>query len=604
MSDDWQKQPEYKSDVQQVDKTVDTQVKPITTAQDMLANMPFFGGFRVNLVGSTNFEDHRLNDMIDLVEHANPEHLELTSKALFDAGKDIRKAATELEQHLKVDWVGQGADSFHGWTQQLLQYTHHLAGYADQAGTHLSVAATGLASARIAMPPRDTRPAAEQKKPTELPKAKQVDDNPDYVAAVKVEKNRQEAINQMNRLASYYKVAATDLGKQKEPEPLKPITDVGVPEPKGGGYDKYRRSDSGSSPAPKASLSADVPRDHHATVALSRADVTGHAAPSQEPRHPVTHHGHDVGTEINTIGTLPPAPAPHDAPTPTVPTTGAGGGHTPPSQTGPVAPPVAPAVGRSAGYSPASRLPLSTQGRTSPSGAPGGRLPQGRPGRLPQEPEGQIGRANAGGRVPQGPMGQAGQAARAAGRATPTGEPGMRGSTQAGRSPLGRGVTGGTPRPVDTPTGRTGATGPSGPARNGVVGGKPVTGRPSGAGPDSRMPRGTVVGAEGSASPKPVKGSAGRRGVVGSPGAKAEPGNAQEVLRSAANPEGVIGAPRAAASSPKGSTGHGGDPGLGRGAVGDRRGPEGGSDRAGEATEREHRRKARKQRRDASQKSD
>lgn len=601
MSDDWQKQPEYKADVQQVDKTVDTQVKPITAAQDMLANMPFLGGFRVNLVGSTDFEDHRLNDMIDLVEHANPEHLEMTSKALFDAGKDIRKAATELEQHLKVDWEGQGADSFHGWTQQLLQYTHHLAGYADQAGTHLSVAATGLASARISMPPRDTRPAAEQKKPTELPKAKQVDDNPDYVAAVKVEKNRQEAINQMNRLASYYKVAATDLGKQKEPEPLKPITDVGVPAPKGDGYDKYRRYDPASPSSPGTALSADVPTGHHTTVVPHSADATGHGAAHEAPRDPVTGHGHDVGTEINTVGTLPPTPAPHDTPTPTLPTTGAGGGHTPPLPAGPVAPPAAPTVGRSTGYSPASRLPLSAQGRTGPSGTSSGRLPQGRPGRLPQEPEAQTGRGTAGGRVPQGPLGQA---APAAGRTTATGQPGMRAATQTERSPLGRAVTGGIPRPVNTPTGRTGATGPSSPARNGVMGGTPVTGRSSGAGPNSRMARGTVVGAEEPVPPTSVKGSAGRLGVVGSPAARPEPGNAQEVLRSAANPEGVIGASRTTGSPPKGSAGHGGDTDLGRGVVGDRQGPEGGSGHADESTQKERRRRARKQRRDASQKSD
>lgn len=602
MSDDWQKQPEYKADVQQVDKTVDTQVKPITAAQDMLANMPFLGGFRVNLVGSTNFEDHRLNDMIDLVEHANPEHLEMTSKALFDAGKDIRKAATELEQHLKVDWEGQGADSFHGWTQQLLQYTHHLAGYADQAGTHLSVAATGLASARISMPPRDTRPAAEQKKPTELPKAKQVDDNPDYVAAVKVEKNRQEAINQMNRLASYYKVAATDLGKQKEPEPLKPITDVGVPKPPLRYDDGLHKYGSGaSSAASTAAVRSGSGATHPSAAEPIRTDSGGHVGPVKDVHEPVTGHGHDVGTEVNTVGTLPPTPAPHATPTPTLPATGGGGGPTPPLPTGPVTTPVAPTVGRSTGYGPAARLPRSAQGRTGPSGTPSGRLPQGT-GRIPQEPEGQTGRATTGGRVPQGPLGQV---ARPAGRATPTGQSDMRGATQAGRSPLGRGVTGGTPRSVDTPAGPTGTTGPSGPVRNGVVGGKPVTGRSGGAGSSPRMPRGTVVGAEESVSRTPVKGPVVQRGVVGSPAAKAESGNAPEVLRSAANPEGAIGAPRKAAASPTpGSVGHGGDSGLGRGVVGDRRDPERGAGRAGEPAEKEHHRKNRKQRRDTPPKSD
>ncbi|MEU2058120.1 WXG100 family type VII secretion target [Streptomyces bungoensis] len=600
MSDDWQKQPQYKSDVQQVDKTVDTQVKPITAAQDMLANMPFFGGFRINLVGSTNFEDHRLNDMIDLVEHANPEHLELTSKALFDAGKDIRKAATELEQHLKVDWEGQGADSFHGWTQQLLQYTHHLAGYADQAGTHLSVAATGLASARISMPPRDTRPAAEQKKPTELPKAKQVDDNPDYVAAVKVEKNRQEAINQMNRLASYYKVAATDLGKQKEPEPLKPITDVGVPKPQGARDDGLAGYGPGAPSAPTAAVGGGSGAGHHSTAEPIGTSTGGHVGPVKEVHQPVTGHGHDVGTEINTVGTLPPTPAPHDTPAPTLPTTGGGSGNMPPLPPGPVTPPVGPTVGRSTGYGPAARLPLSPQGRTGPSGTSSGRLPQGA-GRVPQEPEGQTGRTTAGGRVQQGPLGQA---ARAVGRATPTGQPGMTGATQSGRSPLGRGVTGGTPRPLNTSNGRTEAIDPNSPVRNGVVGGKPVAGRSTSGGPNPRMPRGTVVGAETPVSSSPVKGAVGRRGVVGAPAAEAERGDAHEVLRSAANPEGVIGAPRAAASPSKNSAGRGGDSGNGRGVVGDRRGLESGSGLAGESTEKEHRRRAQKQRRDVSNKSD
>ncbi|MFI9807933.1 hypothetical protein ACIHEJ_26810 [Streptomyces sp. NPDC052301] len=600
MSDDWKKQQKYKSDVQQVDTSVNTEVKPVTTAQDMLANMPFFGGVRVNLVGSTNFEDHGLNDMIDLVEHSNPEHLELTSKALFDAGAGIRKAAGGLEEHLKVDWEGEGAGAFQEWTRDLLKYTQHLAHYADRAGTHLSVAATGLASARVSMPPRDTRPADEQKKPTELPKAKQVDSNPDYAAAVKAEKNRQEAINQMNRLASYYKIAASDLTKEPEPQPLKPITNVGVPKPQGMRDDGLSRYGSGASSAPTPAVRGGSGAGHHSAAEPTGTVTGGHVAPVKEVHEPVTSHGHDVGTEINTVGTLPPAPAPHDTPTPTLPTAG-GGGQTPPLPTGPVAPPIAPTVGRSTGYGPAPRLPLSAQGRTGPSGTSGGRLPQGA-GRVPQEPEGQTGRATAGGRVPQGPLGQA---ARAAGRATPTGQSGMRGATQSGRSPLGRGVTGGTPRPVNTTTGRTGAAGPSGPVRNGVVGGKPVSGRPSGAGSNPRMPRGTVVGAEEPGSSTPVKGTVGQRGVVGAPAAKLERGDAQEVLRSASNPQGVIGAPRnAAASSAKGSAGHGDDSGITRGVVGDRRGAEGGSARVGESAEKEHHRKTQKQRRDTPQKSD
>ncbi|MBL1108056.1 hypothetical protein JK361_26285 [Streptomyces sp. 5-8] len=624
MSDDWKQKPEYKSAAQQVDKEVGEQVAPITTAQGMLAHMPFFGGgVRVNLVGSTNFEDHDLNDMIDLVEHANPEHLESTSKSLFDAGKAIRKAATDLEQHLKVDWKGEGADSFHDWTRLLIQYTNGLAGYADEAGTHISVAATGLASARTAMPPRDTRPADEQKRPTELPKAKQVDSNPDYAAAVKAEKNRQEAINQMNRLASYYKVAATDLSKQKEPEPLKPITDVGVP-PATFVDDRKQHYGSGASAAastPSTAVRGDVGGGHAHTATPNGTEANGHVPhvpPIREVHEPTGPSGHDVGTEINTTTTLPPqVPASPPTPqTPTLPTTGGGGWQTPPVPPGPMTPPVTP-TGRTPGYGPAGRPPVTAQGRTGPSGTGSGRVPQGpvgrtvAGGRAPQGPMSQAGRSVPGGRTPQGPIGQAGrsvpggrtpqgpmgQAARAMGR-TPTGQPGARGPVQSGRAPMGRSVTGGTPKTTSTPGGRTGATGPATPARNGVVGGKPVTGRTSGGTTNPRVPRGMVVGAEEPTSSTPSKGTIGQRGVVGAPTAKTNPGTGQGVLRSAGNPEGVIGAPR---NSAKGADSSGA--GLGRGAVGNSQAPSGETGRTGGTADRDQRRSA-QQRRDESQTSD
>ncbi|MFF8729836.1 hypothetical protein ACF073_25585 [Streptomyces sp. NPDC015171] len=603
MSDDWKQKPEYESAVQGVDKEVGQQVAPLTTAQDMLAHMPFFGGgFRVNLVGSTDFEDHGLNAMIDLVEQADPEHLELTSKSLFDAGKAIRKAAKELEQHFKVDWEGKGAESFHGWTRQLIDYTHGLAGYADQAGTHISVAATGLASARVSMPPRDPRPAGDQKRPTELPKAKQVDGNPDYEAALKAEKNRQEAINQMNRLASYYKVAATDLNKQKEPEPLKPITDVGVPTH--WADDKMQRYGSESS-TPASAARGDVREGHVGTVASNGTESRGHVLPVKDVHEPSPPSGRDVGTEINTTTTLPPQTpaAPPSSPSPTLPTTG-GSGQVPPLPTGPVAPPVVPTSGRTPGYGPGGRPPVTAQGRSGPSTTGSGRVPQGPAGqagrtvaggRVPQGPVGQQGgRSGPGGRVPQGPMGQA---ARAAGRTPAMGQQGGRGPVQSGRSPVGRPVTGGTPRTSNTP-GRAGVTGPSAAARNGVVGGKPVTGRASGGSAGPRVPRGTVVGAEEPTSSTPSKGPVGQRGVFGAPAAKAESGSDQAVLRSAGNPKGVIGSSR---DSAKGS--EPGGAGLGRGAVGSRQGLGGEAGRTGGTADKDQRRSS-QQRRDEPKKND
>ncbi|GGW81457.1 hypothetical protein GCM10010503_68530 [Streptomyces lucensis JCM 4490] len=601
MSDNnWQKQPQYKTGLEQ------------SNVESAVANT--VGGvkkwFRGTPFGSTQFDDTDLNAMIDLVEHANPEHLEMAGKALWDARDAVSTASSDLHKNIQkvlADWEGEGAKQFHTWTQALLIYTKELETYAHNAGTHISTAATGLASVRKSMPPRDTRPAAEQKLPSKLPKAKQVDSNPDYVLAKKVEKDRQDAINQMVRLGSYYSVAATGLQTNPEPKPIKAIPDVGVVKPVTRSEDRRPYESGTGTSNPRAAIREGVAGGHGTTPTPHRTVVTGgDMPPLKEVHEPSAPSGHDVGTEINTTTTLPPqAPAaPPTSPVPTLPTTAGGGGQTPPMPPGPMAPPVAPTAGRNPGYGPTGRLPVTAQGRTGPLGTGGGRVPQGptaQPGRavsggrVPQGPGGQTGRSVPGGRVPQGPTGQP---ARATGRTTPTGQPGARGPVQSGRTPLGRAVTGGTSKTTNTPGGRTGVTGPTAPTRNGVVGGKPVTGRTPGGTPGPRVPRGTVVGAEKPASSMPQKGALGQRGVVGTPTANAESGAGQAVLRSAGNPEGVIGSAR---SSAKGSDSSGA--GIGRGAVGNRQGANGGAGRKVGAAEKEQSRPT-QQRREVPKTSD
>ncbi|MFI0167264.1 hypothetical protein [Streptomyces sp. NPDC017095] len=619
MTDNWQHKSEYKTDVEQANRQVGM-VNRLSRLQNGLRGTPI--GAALSL-GRTDFEDRDLNAMIDLVHHANPEHLETASKTLWDARTAIHDAATDLETHLKgVDWEGEGAEQFRTWTDGLVDWTKKLATFADVAATEISAAATGLASVRSAMPERDPRPAAEQKRPHELPKTKQVDDDPEYAAALKVEKNRQEAINQMNRLASFYAVSATALGlaMATDPKPYKAIPDVGVPRPTGRSEDRVPY---GPGPGGSATPRQSVGRSHASVAGGGSGSATshgtgagGHVPPLKEVHDPVvpsTGGGHDVGTEINTTTTLPPQTpaAPPGTPTPTVPTS-SGGGPLPPLPTGPMGPPVTPTSGRTPGYGPPGRPAVPAQGRTGPAGTGNGRVSQGRTGPAGtgngRVPQGQPGRTTAGGRAPQGPTGQA---ARAMGRATPAGQPGARGpvqtgrTAQSGRAPVGRPVTGGTPRTTGMPGGRTAATGPAGPAgaaRNGVVGGKQVTGRTSAGAANPRVPRGMVVGAEEPASSTPSKGALGRRGVVGAPTAKPEPGAGQAALRSAANPEGVVGAPRNTSGSPlKGS--EAGAKGLGRGAVGGRQAPAAETGRTGAPARTEQHRSS-QERRDVPQKSD
>ncbi|GHI04457.1 hypothetical protein AQI88_37515 [Streptomyces cellostaticus] len=592
MSDNWQEEPQYKRGFEQVHQQSGA-ANTLSVVENFFRSMPFGG--------RTQFDDRDLNDMIDLVEQANPEHLEMAGKAMWDARDAISDAAKDLRKYVdQVDWEGEGATYFHKYAKSLLDWAKAFEDFAHSVGTEITTAATGLASVHKSMPrERDTRPAGEQTRPWHLPKAKQVESNPDYVAAQHVEKNRQEAINQVNRLGSYYSVASGVLKAQQAPSvgEIHEMPDLGVPRYYAVRDEQRRHAYSPETSTPTAAVRRSVAEGHGTAPVVHGTETGGGVPPLKEVHEPSGHPGHDVGTEINTVGTLPP-PAHTTQPgpsTPTLPTTG-GAGHTPPLPTGPMAPPIAPTVGRTPGYGPGGRLPISPQGRTGPSGTARGRVPQ--------EPEGQAGRSATGGRVQQGPMGQA---ARATGRtSTPAGQSAVRGSTQqAGRSPLGRSITGGTPRTANTPGGRAGVTGPTSAARNGVVGGKPVTGRTPGSASNPRVPRGMVVGAEEPVSSTQPKGALGQRGVVGAPAAKADTGTGQSALRSASNPEGVIGAPRNAAGSKLQESEAGArGAGLGRGAVGNRQSANGETDRDGGPAGKQQRGPSQKQRRDAPQKRD
>ncbi|MFY4718551.1 hypothetical protein [Streptomyces sp. LaBMicrA B280] len=558
MGGNWQNEPRYKSDFKQVDQQASTS-DALGAVRNFLRSMPFGG--------RTEFDAHDLNDMLDLVEHTKPEQLETAGKALWDAHGSITNAAQALQKCVgDADWEGEGADSFRKFAKSLLSWTSDFADYTHSVGTQITTAATGLASVRKSMPPRDPRPAHEQKRPWLMPKADQKDSNPEYTVAQKVEKHRQEAINQMNRLGSYYSVASGEMGKLTAPN-LAELPSFDMPRPRS--YERISDKGAGSGVvAPPSESRADATAHHReSTIAVNAPTAAGHAPSVHAVHQSTVLPGHDVGTEINTAGTLPPqTPAtPPTAPSPTLPTAGGGGGQPPLSFPGPLGPPLTPSVGRAIGYSPNSRFSGTAQERIGRAGTVSGRSGLGS-GRVPEGPEGQTGRAIAGGRASQEPMGQS---ARSMGRTGQTGRSMMRGAAEPAERPLtGRAVTGGTPRQNGASTAR-GAKGPTSAMRNGVLGGKPATERTPGKASGSRLPRGTVVGAEEpvSSSATPPKGAMGQRGVVGKPAVKAEPGAEQAVLRSASHPDGVVGA-RAADTLSKGADSETGARNLGRGAVG------------------------------------
>ncbi|MEU0602116.1 hypothetical protein ABZ484_28315 [Streptomyces sp. NPDC006393] len=448
-----------------------------------------------------------LNQLLDLVEETDPEDLESSGKALWDARDAIKSAAEELSGHIDhVHWVGESGDAFRKWGGTLVGKAHQLSDFAGGAGDQLTAAAVGLASVRGAMPSRDTQ--ANRKRPHEFTEAEKAADKDGYAAAVRVEKDRQEAINQMNRLASYYAVSNEQLTAVRRKAPtFDTMPNVGVPKPTGSSY--HDGGGSASSQRTEGSGSAAAPSRH--TEAGSTFPHIGHGAvdPTVAARHiteptapPDVPVATPVGTNIDTVGTLPPPvttpPVPHSPPATGMPVSD--GGPTQVFGGGPGAPLPNAIPGRGPGGAGGLRNPVSAQGRTGVSGP--GAQSSGRPPA----------------RGPMNQMGRATSAGQSIGRATPTG---AKPST-----PSGRAVTGGTPRVGGSAAPRATGGPTTGAGRaNGVVGGRPTASPGASAkGSGSRLPRGTVVGAEETAGSRSTTGRTTARGVFGTPESTQRPG--------------------------------------------------------------------------------
>ncbi|MFI6688674.1 hypothetical protein [Streptomyces sp. NPDC050485] len=481
-----------------------------TNMSKAVSSLPAVGNARP--AGRTDFEGHQLNDMIDLVHNANPEHLTSAGEALWAARDAIEKAAEELNIHVDyVDWEGESGKAFRTWGQGLVAKTRQLADFADTAGIQISVAGTGLASVSKAMPPRDHR--TEPVKVTDIPPTKRVAGNASYDAAVRVEKDRQEAINQMNRLSSFYSVSEQNLAAQTPPV-FEPMPEMGVPAPR----DNFRIGDpSITQPSSGGRRSVDAATSRHGAadgaIGHSRMEKTVNSAHQGDvagvPSIPVIDR--PVGTELNTV-TAPPAPAPAPSqggaiPAPPI-STGPGGGPVPPLVNGLVSPTVS---GSAKAFGAVRGLGAPTQSPAGPTG---------------------VARRGA-----NDPLGRAGSAAQGVGNS---------GAASVNQSPIGQGVSGGTPRAGGAPS-RAGAGATA--RGNGIVGGRPGIGTPGPTG--SRMPRGTVVGGAGG-MPSNSTSRPGQRGVVGAPKTPSSSG-VQTNRRPLSNADGVVGTPQNRSASTRGS---------------------------------------------------
>lgn len=261
---------------------------------------------------TSDFEHASYQDMLNMVSGVNPTGIIARGTALVDAQTEIEKIGTELKEHVgRTTWKGKGGDAFREWGNDFALETLKLADYAGNAGSALQTAGQALSEVAKVI---QGHPDAVQMCFADEEKEK---------ARIKaVETARNEAIPQMNKLASYYLMAQQSISSQDEPN-FKPLPSEVVPDmPVDGGKTRYGAPGSysgstGSGTGPQTGNTSTV--DHHYST-VRPGDVTPSSPDGtlvHTPQHVAVVPGapDTTGTNIDTV-TMPQAPAPN-APPPT-----------------------------------------------------------------------------------------------------------------------------------------------------------------------------------------------------------------------------------------------------------------------------------------------
>ncbi|AUA10870.1 hypothetical protein CFP59_02975 [Streptomyces malaysiensis subsp. malaysiensis] len=156
------------------------------------------------------FEKRSHDELYNMVATAKPAALTDVGAALTAAFDDISAIAEELKAHAeRVHWEGDGADAFREWGREVAKQTHKMADFTLLVGVHMTAAGQGLTEVKAAMPA-----------PTVADDKKHKSDAEQAVA----DKHHLEALQQMDKLDSYYETAYTEINNLEEPNfpPLPP----------------------------------------------------------------------------------------------------------------------------------------------------------------------------------------------------------------------------------------------------------------------------------------------------------------------------------------------------------------------------------------------
>ncbi len=333
----------------------------------------------------TSFEHASFEDMLAMVEGTDEQEIIRRGNALTKAQSEIEKIGDELKKRVgRVTWKGEGGDAFRNWGDDFANQALKLAGFAGSVGTAMETAGQALSEVKKSMP---ERPAGSQMCYADQEKEKKRLEG--------LDKARDEALPQMYKLASYYRMSQETIAGSQQDEPVfKPLPASALPRTQdGSGQESYGSSSvsTGAVHTAPTSVGTTHPVVDPSTVTpgssahVSPAHVSpGHVTPPSIPESP----GHVTvpdATHTN-IDTVNPSP-----PTTTAPQLPTGGG--PPVSPvtdgpGPVVLPASPprTVGPTTGMGKVN----PTVGKVNPTVGTGGTKGPTTTPRLPNGPTEQI----------------------------------------------------------------------------------------------------------------------------------------------------------------------------------------------------------------------
>ena len=299
---------------------------------------------------------------------ANPETLKAHADLLKDVAGAVDEVAEDLRTYVKsVPWEGEAGKAFEAWGEQTWKATMLLGDYAAVGGTWMSEAAQTLSEVKKNLPKVDKTALGNLDAATKYhndPDSQKVSSD----ARAKLDEDHANAVQQMNKLAQAYSLAAFVI-KQQEPPSFAPPPEAFVPT--GDYYGGSDESWSSDSTGGGGGTSGGYVSSARYSSTESR-NVPSASVGQLETQTPTPSLSRPVNMEIDGVAALPESQLP-SVDKPSIPSAGRADAGTPP-----VPGVVPPAFGGGSGgvRPPGGARPPSLSGQGLLGSGPSARMPR------------------------------------------------------------------------------------------------------------------------------------------------------------------------------------------------------------------------------------